>query len=125
MIKEASTLPIKMQAMSSLIYQSVWFSISQLSQFTTSQRSAFSPCHYCRLVIAVKSLLKCCIKWNSWLVRNNSITARVLLSAAVQCQQSVWFEHCREGKDREREHECKFTLRMCKRSKGRSVQTCR
>lgn len=50
--------------------------------------------------MAVKLLLKCCIKWNSWLVRNNSITARVLLSATEQCQQSVCFEAPR-GKGRE------------------------
>ena len=52
--------------------------------------------------MAVKLLLKCCIKWNSWLVKNNSITARVLLSAMVQYQQSVWFE-APQGRERERE----------------------
>lgn len=42
--------------------------------------------------MAVKSLLKCCIKWNSWLVKNNSLTARVVLSAMGYCRQSAWFE---------------------------------
>jgi len=111
LIKEASTQPIKMLAMSFLVYQSVCLSISQFLQFTTSQRLAFIPCRYCRLVMAVKLLLKCCIKWNSWLVKSNSITARVLLSAMVPCQQRVWFE-APQGRERESKHARTFTLKM-------------
>lgn len=35
-------------------------------------------------------------------MKNNSITARVLLNAIVQCQQSVWFE-APQGMERESE----------------------